>query len=134
LPALADDSGLDVAGLDGQPGIHSARWAGPKKDFGAAMTRVFAELKARESRDRRARFVCALALCWPDGHCESFTGTVDGELVWPPRGSMGFGYDPIFQPLGAELTFGEIAPAEKHAISHRAKAFRQLIDDCFPHL
>jgi XTP/dITP diphosphohydrolase len=132
LPALADDSGLEVAGLDGQPGIYSARWASPNKDFGVAMTRVFDELKARKSPDRRARFVCALALCWPDGHCENFEGAVDGRLVFPPRGSKGFGYDPIFQPVGSDLTFGEFEPAAKHAISHRAMAFRKLIDACFP--
>jgi XTP/dITP diphosphohydrolase len=131
LPALADDSGLSVAALGGAPGIHSARWAGPDKDFAVAMARVWRELEARGAADRGAEFVCALSLCWPDGHCETFEGRVAGDLVWPPRGAFGFGYDPIFVPAGGDLTFGEMAPAEKHAISHRARAFAQLIDACF---
>src|SRR5690554_6708208 len=103
LPALSDDSGLVVDALDGAPGIRSARWAGPDRDFRVAMERVQRELTARGAvrrEDRRARFVCALALCWPDGHCESFEGTVEGTLVWPPRGERGFGYDPMFLPEG----------------------------------
>jgi XTP/dITP diphosphohydrolase len=134
LPALADDSGLAVTALDGAPGIYSARWAGPAKDFSQAMARVERELQARGAREpaqRAARFVCALSLCWPDGHCESFEGGVAGTLVWPPRGDNGFGYDPMFLPGGGTLTFGEMAPAEKHAISHRAAAFRQLTGACF---
>jgi len=134
LPALADDSGLAVTALDGAPGIYSARWAGPAKDFAEAMARVERELQARGAAapaQRFARFVCALSLCWPDGHCESFEGTVAGTLVWPPRGSNGFGYDAMFQPAGKTLTFGEMAPADKHAISHRAAAFRQLTGACF---
>lgn len=130
LPALADDSGLEVAGLGGEPGIYSARWAGPEKDFKIAMQRVFTELKARGSDDARARFVCALALCWPDGHCETFEGTIEGRVVWPPRGERGFGYDPIFAARGSEQTFGEIEPEAKHAISHRADAFNKLIEAC----
>ena len=129
LPALADDSGLAVAALDGAPGIYSARWAGPERDFGAAMERVHRELGG--SGDHRARFVAALALAWPDGHCETVEGRVDGVLAWPPRGTRGFGYDPIFVPLGHERTFGEMDPPQKHAMSHRADAFRKLVAACF---
>jgi len=131
LPALADDSGLVVPALDGAPGIYSARWAGPTKDFSIAMARVQRELKAKKADDRRAHFVAALALCWPDGHCESFEGRVDGRLVWPPRGGKGFGYDPMFVPDGHGITFGEMEPAAKHGISHRADAFRKLTAACF---
>lgn len=129
LPALADDSGLAVAALGGAPGIQSARWARPDGDFGAAMTRVMDSLP--EGADRSAWFVCALAVCWPDDHCEIVEGRVTGTLVWPPRGERGFGYDPIFQPDGHSETFGEIDPAMKNAMSHRADAFRKLIDACF---
>ena len=129
LAALADDSGLQAAALDGEPGIHSARWAGRRRDFRRAMERLERELGGDD--DRRARFVCALALAWPDGHCETFEGHVPGALVWPPRGDQGFGYDPVFVPRGRCVTFAEMAPAEKHAISHRADAFRQLIAACF---
>jgi len=129
LPALADDSGLSVAALDGQPGIHSARWAGERRDFSAAMERLERALAGGD--DRRAWFTCALALCWPDGHCEIFEGRVDGTLVWPPRGERGFGYDPVFQSDGSEQTFGEMAPEAKHAISHRARALRKLTAACF---
>ena len=128
-PALADDSGLAVAALGGAPGIYSARWAGPAGDFGAAMARVEAELG--DARDRRAQFVAALALAWPDGHCETFEGRVDGTLVAPPRGARGFGYDPMFLPDGHAETFGEMKPIEKHRISHRAEAFHKLIAACF---
>ena len=127
--ALADDSGLVVAALAGEPGIHSARWAGPDKDFRAAMQKIEDELQGKN--DRRAHFVCALALCWPDGNLEAFDGAVHGTLVWPPRGTEGFGYDPVFVADGHDLTFGEMDPAEKHRISHRADAFRKLIDACF---
>jgi XTP/dITP diphosphohydrolase len=130
LPALADDSGLNVDALGGAPGVYSARWAGPKKDFAMAMQRV--ERQLGHDADRRAHFVCALSLAWPDGHVESFEGRVDGRLVWPPRGERGFGYDPIFLPEGRSQTFGEMDPAGKHAISHRAEAFRLLIAACFP--
>ncbi len=131
LPALADDSGLVVHALDGAPGIHSARWAGPGKDFAVAMTRVQRELQAKGATDRRAHFVAALSLCWPDDHCESFEGRVEGTLVWPPRGDKGFGYDPMFVPDGHDVTFGEMGPAAKHAISHRADAFHRLTAACF---
>ncbi len=130
LPALADDSGLAVDALGGDPGIFSARWAGPDKDFAAAMAKVHAAMAG--AAGRRARFVCALALAWPDGHCHTVEGVVDGDIVWPPRGDKGFGYDPIFQPLGHAVTFAEMDPAAKHAISHRADAFRKLVADCFP--
>jgi len=124
LPALADDSGLSVAALDGQPGIYSARWAGADKNFTHAMQRVEEELG--DTPDRRAEFVCALAMASPTGEVEHFEGRVQGCLVWPPRGDQGFGYDPIFVPNGETRTFGEMPPAEKHAISHRARAFARL--------
>jgi XTP/dITP diphosphohydrolase len=131
LPALADDSGLSVAGLGGDPGIYSARWAGPGKDFGVAMHKIHDLLAAKGQDGSRAHFTCALTLAWPDGHVETFVGEVHGDLVWPPRGLNGFGYDPMFRADGYEITFGEMDPDEKHAISHRAVAFRQLIDACF---
>jgi XTP/dITP diphosphohydrolase len=131
VPALADDSGLAVMALDGAPGIYSARWAGPEKDFGAAMERVRREVDATGTGDGRAAFICALTLAWPDGHCESFEGRVEGKLVFPPRGSRGFGYDPIFIARGWDITFGEMEPAKKHEMSHRADAFRQLVAACF---
>jgi len=132
LPALADDSGLAVQALDGRPGIHSARWAGPARDFRAAMRKVEEALAGRA--DRRAHFVAALALAWPDGHMETVEGTVHGILVWPPRGDRGFGYDPMFVPDGHTQTFGEMEPAAKHAISHRADAFRRLVAICFDNI
>jgi XTP/dITP diphosphohydrolase len=127
LPALADDSGLEVAALGGAPGIHSARWAGEDRDFGIAMQRVAHELEAGGGKDRRARFTCALAVATPDGRVQVFEGQVSGALVWPPRGTRGFGYDPIFVPEGYSETFGEMEPWRKHAISHRARAFEKLI-------
>jgi XTP/dITP diphosphohydrolase len=127
LPALADDSGLVVPALDGAPGIYSARWAGPAKDFRVAMQRVHRELG---DQDRSARFVAVLALAWPDGDLELFRGEVAGKLVWPPRGERGFGYDPIFVPEGGVETFGEIDPAQKHRVSHRARAFAKLVNGC----
>ncbi|HLJ64401.1 MAG TPA: RdgB/HAM1 family non-canonical purine NTP pyrophosphatase [Stellaceae bacterium] len=130
LPALADDSGLVVPALHGDPGIYSARWAGPARDFGLAMRKV--EERLHGKADRRAFFVAALSLAWPDGHAETFRGEVHGVVVPEPRGSRGFGYDPIFLPEGARLTFGEMEPAEKHAISHRAKAFALLLKASFP--
>lgn len=128
LVALADDSGLCVEALGGDPGIFSARWAGEDRDFGRAMALVHEKMaQAGEGAGRDAHFVCALALCWPDGHVETFEGRVDGTLVWPPRGDKGFGYDPMFVPLGETRTFGEYDPQEKHAVSHRADAFRKLV-------
>jgi XTP/dITP diphosphohydrolase len=128
LPALADDSGLVVPALGGAPGIYSARWAGPAKDFRVAMERVHRELG---DKDRNASFVAVLALAWPDGPTELFRGEVKGSLTWPPRGDRGFGYDPIFIPQRATLTFGEIDPVEKHRISHRARAFAKLVERYF---
>lgn len=128
-PALADDSGLVVPSLGGDPGIHSARWAGTGRDFSLAMERVERALEG--AAERRAYFVCALSLAWPDGQVEDFEGRVDGTLVWPPRGTRGFGYDPMFMPDGHDETFGEMEPAEKHALSHRARAFAKLVDACF---
>ena len=127
-PALADDSGLVVPALDGAPGIYSARWAGPGKDFRVAMARIEAELAARrrEPVGAEAYFVCALSLGWPDGHCETVEGRVDGTLTFPPRGPHGFGYDPIFVPDGQARTFGEMRPEEKQPLTHRARAFEQL--------
>jgi XTP/dITP diphosphohydrolase len=136
LPALADDSGLAAAGLDGAPGVHSARWAGPGKDFRSAMTRVRDGLADRFGSfalaDRRATFVAALCLAWPDGHDELTLGRVDGELVDPPRGPGGFGYDPMFVPEGRAETFAEMAPEAKQALSHRGRALRELLERCFP--
>ena len=125
LPALADDSGFCVRALGGEPGVQSARWAGPEKNFGAAMTRVHRKLG--RSPDRSAWFVCVLCLAWPDGTREFFGGRVDGEVVWPPRGSNGFGYDPIFQPKHRIKTFGEMDPKLKNLISHRSRACRKLL-------
>jgi XTP/dITP diphosphohydrolase len=128
--ALADDSGLAVDALSGAPGIYSARWAGPQKDFAMAMQKVEDSLQAETSADgeidRRASFVSVLTLAWPDGRTESFEGRVRGTLVWPPRGDKGFGYDPVFVAEGETETYGEMDPAKKHAISHRAVAFAKL--------
>jgi XTP/dITP diphosphohydrolase len=129
IPALADDSGLEVDALGGEPGIYSARWAGPSKDFSVAMAAV--NEKLGDTTNRKANFTCALTLAWPDGHMESFEGKVFGDLTWPMRGEKGFGYDPVFIPTGHTVTFAEMEPAEKHAMSHRAHAFKQLIDACF---
>jgi XTP/dITP diphosphohydrolase len=131
LPAIADDSGLVVHLLGGEPGIYSARWAGPDKNFHHAMAEVERRLRQAGSDDRGAHFTSALCLAWPDGHTEVFVGRIDGRLVWPPRGKNGFGYDPMFVADGYELTFGEMDPSEKHAISHRAEAFRKLVNVCF---
>lgn len=132
LPALADDSGLVVDALGGAPGIYSARWAGPDRDFGLAMERVWESVVDQgEDTPRDAHFACALALAWPDGHVEAFEGRVEGRLVWPPRGDKGFGYDPMFEPRGHDITFGEMDPERKHAMSHRAAAFRKLVTAVF---
>jgi XTP/dITP diphosphohydrolase len=142
LPALADDSGLSVMALNGEPGIHSARWAGKNRDFSLAMQKVEDKLRKKgavRTEERRARFVCVLALAAPDGEVETFTGRVDGTLVWPPRGDKGFGYDPIFLPDGHSRTFGEMSAQEKHgwrprgrvkALSHRARAFQLFAREC----
>ena len=138
LPAFADDSGLCVEALGGAPGLYTARWAGPEKDFAAAMARVEDELReagANLPDQRRGYFISALCLAWPDGHAEDFEGVVEGTLVWPPRGPAGFGYDPMFQPDGHERTFGEMTGVEKHGLpplgrglSHRARAFIALAE------
>ena len=124
--SLADDSGLSVAALDGAPGIFSARWAGPGKDFAAAMSKVEQRLEEIGAADRTAWFTSALAVAWPDGPCVVVEGVVDGHLTFPPRGERGFGYDPLFIPNGGALTFGEMEPAAKDAISHRTHAFEKL--------
>jgi XTP/dITP diphosphohydrolase len=140
VPAFADDSGLAVDALDGAPGIHSARWAGPNKDFRAAMEAVNQKLQERGAvwpQTRAAHFVSALCVAWPDGHMVEFEGRVDGTVVWPPRGDKGFGYDPMFLPDGYDLTFGEMTSQEKHSLpprglglSHRARAFLKLAEAC----
>ncbi len=134
LPALSDDSGLEVDALGGDPGIYSARWAGPDKDFAFAMRKVQEALAARGMTmgdpAPRANFTAALCLAWPDGETQVFEGRVFGHLVWPPRGSKGFGYDPMFVADGETLTFGEMEPGKKHAISHRARAFKLFVDAC----
>ena len=140
LPAFADDSGIVVDGLDGAPGIYSARWAGPNKDFARAMGMIDEKLRERGATapaDRRAHFVSALCVAWPDGHLEEFEARVDGTLVWPPRGDQGFGYDPMFLPDGHARTFGEMPSEEKHGLpprgkglSHRARAFLKLAEAC----
>jgi XTP/dITP diphosphohydrolase len=139
-PAFADDSGLVVDALGGEPGIHSARWAGPDKDFRAAMNRIqtlLIERGAKTPEQRRAHFIAALCLAWPDGHVEDFEGRVDGVVVWPPRGEKGFGYDPLFRPDGFDITFGQMSAVEKHGLppqghglSHRARAFMRLTEAC----
>ncbi|MFK4793418.1 RdgB/HAM1 family non-canonical purine NTP pyrophosphatase [Sphingobium sp. ZW T5_29] len=132
LPALADDSGLCVEALNGDPGIFSARWAGEDKDFGLAMQLVWDAIEAKgPDVGHDAHFVCALALAWPDGHVEVFEGRVDGTISWPPRGTKGFGYDAIFQPNGHTVSFGEMEPEQKHAMSHRADAFAQMVAAVF---
>jgi XTP/dITP diphosphohydrolase len=134
LPAFADDSGLAVDALDGAPGIYSARWAGPAKDFSVAMRKVADELRARgasfDPPGPPANFIAVLCLAWPDGETAVFEGKVYGHLVWPPRGGKGFGYDPMFVPDGHALTFGEMEPDAKHELSHRARAFRRFAHAC----
>lgn len=140
MPAFADDSGLAVDALDGQPGIQSARWAGPDKDFRSAMNKIqtlLVERGAKSAERRRGRFVSALCVAWPDGHVEEFEATVNGTVVWPPRGNLGFGYDPLFLPDGQTRTFGEMSAEEKHGLpprgyglSHRARAFLKLAEAC----
>ncbi len=133
LPALSDDSGLEVEALGGAPGVHTADWAETPngRDFPMAMRKVQQMLEERDAPEpRRAQFVCTLCLAWPDGHDEIFEGRVAGRLVWPMRGSRGFGFDPVFLPDGETETFGEMDPARKHAMSHRARAFEKLVAGC----
>jgi len=139
-PAFADDSGIVVNALDGDPGIYSARWAGPDKDFRLAMNKIqtlLIERGAKAAEQRRAHFVSALCVAWPDGHLEEFEARVDGTVVWPPRGTLGFGYDPLFLPDGQTKTFGEMSAEDKHGLpprgrglSHRARAFLKLAEAC----
>ncbi|MBT3991239.1 MAG: RdgB/HAM1 family non-canonical purine NTP pyrophosphatase [Rhodospirillaceae bacterium] len=133
LPALADDSGLVVPLLDGDPGIYSARWAEPGKDFDLAMKKIRDAIvaKGKNPEGQNAYFACALSLCWPNGEIETLEGTVHGTLTFPPKGKKGFGYDPIFVPINYQLTFGEMDQTEKHRISHRADAFQKLVNACF---
>ncbi len=128
-PALADDSGLCVNVLNGDPGVYSADWAGPDKNFAAAMQMIHD--KMGNAVDRSAAFVCVLALAWPDGHCETFEGRIEGDIIWPPRGDKGFGYDPFFRPAGYEQSYAEIDAHVKNKISHRARAFEKLVQSCF---
>jgi XTP/dITP diphosphohydrolase len=140
IPAFADDSGLAIDALDGEPGIHSARWAGPDKDFRSAMNKIqslLIERGAKSAERRRGHFISALCVAWPDGHIEQFEATVNGTVVWPPRGNLGFGYDPVFLPDGQTRTFGEMSAEEKHGLpphglglSHRARAFLKLAEAC----
>jgi XTP/dITP diphosphohydrolase len=140
LPAFADDSGLVVDALNGDPGIYSARWAGPDKNFRRAMETIEAKLQERDAgapQQRKAHFVSALCVAWPDGHAEEFAARIDGTLIWPPRGDKGFGYDPMFLPDGHTRTFGEMPSEEKHGLpprgrglSHRARAFAKLAEAC----
>ena len=139
LPALADDSGLEIDALDGAPGVYSANWAGPGKDFALAMQRVHDELVAagvwkKKFKPAKANFISVLCLAWPGGKHKFFEGTVKGHVVWPPRGGNGFGYDPMFVPKGGEQTFGEMEPAAKYAISHRTRAFEKFKSKCLAHL
>lgn len=139
-PAFADDSGLVIDALNGEPGIHSARWAGPDKDFRGAMNRIqtlLIERSAKAPEQRRAHFIAALCLAWPDDHVEEFEGRIDGVIAWPPRGDKGFGYDPLFRPDGFDVTFGQLTAEEKHGLpprgqglSHRARAFMKLAAAC----
>ena len=133
LPALSDDSGLCVPALDNAPGIYSARWAGESKDFGLAMGKIEKAIKDKglNPEGQKAYFICALSLMWPDGTEAAFEGRIDGTLTFPPRGVKGFGYDPIFIPEGYDMTFAEMEPSKKHQMSHRARAFSQLVVACF---
>ena len=134
FPALSDDSGIEVDALGGKPGVYTADWAETPngRDFPMAMTRVWNDLNAKDAKaPRTARFCCTLCLAWPDGHDELFEGKVDGQVVWPMRGELGFGFDPCFMPDGETITFGEMDPAKKHGMSHRADAFAKLVAGCF---
>jgi XTP/dITP diphosphohydrolase len=131
LPALSDDSGFELMAINKAPGLFSARWAGPNRDFGHAMKKVHDAFMASGSKSTDCRFVCALSIVWPDGHDETVEGIVEGDFVWPPRGKNGFGYDPVFVLKGESQTFGEVDPEWKHSVSHRAKAFTLLLERCF---
>ena len=134
LPSLSDDSGICFLDLDGEPGIYSARWAGQNKDFKLAMSKIYEKLKNIQNPTYSCYFTCSLSLCWPDGHHVTVSGSVYGKFSWPPKGKKGFGYDPVFIPLGKKQTFGQMSPEYKHRISHRHKAFKKLNKLCFPNL
>lgn len=129
FPALADDSGLCVSALDGDPGVYSADWAGEPRDFNRAMKMVHERMG--DNPDKSARFTTCCVLAWPDGHTEYSEGHVEGEMIWPPRGAKGFGYDPVFIPEGRDVTFAEMAAEDKNAISHRSRALKAILDKCF---
>jgi len=134
LPSLSDDSGICFPDLNNSPGIYSARWAGKNKNFSLAMLKVYNGLKKLKKPTNKCFFICSLSLAWPDGYNVTVSGKVEGVFTWPPRGKRGFGYDPIFKPLGHNITFAEMEPDFKHDISHRSFAFKKLIDHCFPTL
>jgi len=134
LPSISDDSGICFADLNGEPGIYSARWAGSNKDFKSAMSKINTAIKKRKKPNYECYFICALSVSWPDGYDVTVTGKINGKFSWPPKGDKGFGYDPIFRPLGYSITFAEMDPYFKHKISHRSLAFKKLIDFCFPDL
>ena len=134
IPSLSDDSGICFCDLNNEPGIFSARWAGEGKDFNLAMSKINESIKKLETPSYDCFFVCALSISWPNGDNVTVSGKIDGKFSWPPKGNFGFGYDPIFKPLGYNLTFGEMDPEFKHSISHRALAFKKLKSMCFPNL
>ena len=134
IPSLSDDSGICFSDLNNEPGVFSARWAGEDKNFNLAMTKIYDSILKIKKPSYDCFFVCALSLCWPDGSNVTVSGKIDGKFSWPPKGKNGFGYDPIFKPLDYDDTFGEMQPELKHSISHRAVAFKKLIDLCFPSL
>ena len=134
IPSLSDDSGICFSDLNNEPGVYSARWAGKAKNFNLAMTKIHDSIRKVKRPSYDCFFVCALSLCWPNGDNVTVSGKIDGKFTWPPRGNYGFGYDPIFKPLKYDDTFGEMKPELKHSISHRAIAFKKLINLCFPSL
>tara|TARA_B100000767_G_scaffold272573_1_gene300548 strand:- start:789 stop:1406 length:618 start_codon:yes stop_codon:yes gene_type:complete len=134
LPCISDDSGICFSDLNNEPGIHSARWAGKEKNFGSAMLKINEEIQKIKKPNYNCHFVCSLSICWPDNHNVTVSGLINGKYSWPPKGDKGFGYDPIFKPLGHKLTFGEMIPKFKHTISHRSIAFEKLINLSFPSL
>lgn len=134
IPSLSDDSGICFSDLNDEPGIYSARWAGKAKDFSFSMSKIKSEIEKVKKPNYNCHFICALSLCWPNGYNVTVSGKVNGKFSWPPKGDLGFGYDPIFKPLGFDKTFGEMKPEFKHTISHRAVAFKKLISLCFPSL
>ena len=134
LPSISDDSGICFNDLNGDPGVYSARWAGPNKDFKLAMSKINNAINEKKDPNYDCHFICSLSISWPDKYNVTVTGKVDGKFSWPPKGNKGFGYDPIFKPLGYDMTFAEMDPYYKHKISHRSIAFDKLINVCFPYL